>query len=255
MTSVTGRIQEVKQPYGGYLPISQMVVEKQDDGITLHPYENSAPSLVGLAVDYLTRIEMGDEPFEAFAVSVHGMRMAVDMKVEILQAPSAMPTDLSDESITNAIILASFDSIFRAGPYAYRACTLPDKHTIENIRHMVNRCVAFFDKVGPVTNPGFMFEGGYTDTITAGDGDILTKDGLWDIKVYRGNLTSKQTLQLLVYWRMGLRSIHPAFHDIHTLGFYNPRKDEVITIDVANISEETCEAVDSLVIGYKAKNP
>jgi len=42
MTSVTGRIKQIKQPRGGYLPIRHMTVQKYD-GADLHPYENTEP--------------------------------------------------------------------------------------------------------------------------------------------------------------------------------------------------------------------
>jgi len=249
MTSVTGRIKQIKQPRGGYLPIKQMSVQKYD-GADLHPHENTQPSLVGLAVDYLTRVMLGDKPVTAFAPSIHGLADAEGLGMTLSVYPDAMPTDLSGVSIRNAIIFASFDSIFRAGPHTYRPPTLPDKETTENIRRMVERSVTFFTDVYPATANGFDFEGGYTDLVSSGDGDFLTRTGLWDMKVLRGNLTSNHSLQLLMYWRMGLRSIHDVFQDIRTLGFYNPRKNEATTIDIADIPEDVIRIVDTEVIGY-----
>lgn len=250
MTSVTGRIKDIKQPYGGYLPIKHMVSQRYEDDFALHPYENTAPSLVGLTVDYLTRVMLGDDPVEAFEVSIYGIAIATKLKLNISIYPESMPTDLSDESITNAVILSSFDSIFRATPQAYREPVLPDKHTIENIRQMVKRSVLFFTEEYRITKSGFSLEGAYTDTITAGDGDMLTETGLWDMKVLRGKLTTQYSLQLLIYWRMGLRSIHPEFEDIRLLGFYNPRKNEATTIETAYISDSIIKTVEEEVIGY-----
>lgn len=250
MTSVTGRIKDVKQPHGGYLPIKHMAVDKYDDGVTLHSNENSAPTLVGLAVDYLTRVMLGDDPVEAFDISIYGYQIAHKLKMDIQIHPTDIPKDLSDGSITDAIIFASFDTVFRASPQAYREPTLPDKNTIENIRQMVIRSAVFFNEVHTITRSGFTFEGGYTDTIQAGDGDMLTETGLWDMKVLRGNLTSQHSLQLLIYWRMGLHSIHPEFEDVKTLGFFNPRKNEATTIDISSLSESVIEVVEKDVIGY-----
>lgn len=250
MTSVTGRIKDIKQPYGGYLPIKHMEVNKYEDDYRLHPYENTAPNLVGITVDYLTRVMLGDDPFEAFEVSIYGLAIATKHHLNLSIYPESMPTDLSDESIKNAVILSSFDSICRAGPQAYREPVLPNKHTTENIRQMVQRSVEFFTKKYQITKSGFSFEGAYTDTITAGDGDMLTETGLWDMKVYRGNLTAEHSLQLLIYWRMGLRSIHPEFKGIRVLGFYNPRKNESTTIETSYISDSVIELVEEEVIGY-----
>ena len=59
MSSVTKRISMVKQPYGGYLNKNQFDVSVIDDGKILNEKENISPSLIGLAVDYLTRFMMG----------------------------------------------------------------------------------------------------------------------------------------------------------------------------------------------------
>lgn len=250
MTTVTGRVKEVKQPHGGYLPIQQMTVTKYDDGVMLHPYENTAPQLVGLAVDYLTRVMLGDNPAKAFDVSLYGLMIAEKLKMKLSMYPTHIPDDLSSESIRNAVIMASYDAIYRASPTAYRAPTLPNNQTIENIRQMVKRSVSFFSEEHQIVRSGFTFEGAYTDIIRAGDGDMLTEKGLWDMKVLRGQLTSQHSLQLLIYWRMGLRSIHPEFKRVDTLGFFNPRKNEATTIPVTEIPENVTRVVDTEVIGY-----
>src|SRR5699024_8151200 len=120
MTSVTGRINEVKQPYGGYLPIRNMTVETYDDGEVLNEKENIAPTLVGLTVDYLTRVVLGENEYEAFEISFRGLSIAERLNMRIETKPTFIPNDLSDESIINAVILANYDSIYRAGPIFYR---------------------------------------------------------------------------------------------------------------------------------------
>lgn len=250
MTSVTGRINEVKQPYGGYLPIRNMTVETYDDGEVLNEKENIAPTLVGLTVDYLTRVVLGENEYEAFEISFRGLSIAERLNMRIETKPTFIPNDLSDESIINAVILANYDSIYRAGPIFYREPELPDKQTIENIRRMVLRSEKFFKDVYPVTQFGFTFEGGYTDTITAGDGDFLTKDGLWDMKVIRGRLTARHSLQLLIYWRMGIHSKYDYFKNVQKLGFFNPRKNQSTMIDVSDISKDVIQEVEKNVIGY-----
>ena len=60
MYSVTKRISMVKQPYGGYLNKKQFDITTIDDGKTLNEAENIHASLIGLAVDYLTRFYDGN---------------------------------------------------------------------------------------------------------------------------------------------------------------------------------------------------
>lgn len=74
---------------------------------------------------------------------------------------------------------------------------------------MVGRAIEFFDSYGPKIADHLTFKGGYTGHVTNGDGDFLTEDTLWDFKVSKQNLSSKSVLQLLIYWRLGLHSIHP----------------------------------------------
>ena len=72
MTSVTNRIKVVKQPRGGYIPLKQFSAITLDDGKTLNSDESVSPGLVGLAVDYLTRLMNGAQPKEAFKISLNG---------------------------------------------------------------------------------------------------------------------------------------------------------------------------------------
>lgn len=127
---------------------------------------------------------------------------------------------------------------------------VPDAATILNIRMMVERSLTFFEEYGPIVKDGFTFEGGYTDTITTGDGDYLTADTLWDFKVSKTKPNKDQTLQLLVYYLMGMQSIHPEFQSIEKLGLYNPRQNKVFRLDLTDISDEILEMVRKEVIGY-----
>jgi len=127
----------------------------------------------------------------------------------------------------------------------------PDAATLSNIRTMVNRSLTFMKKYGPIVKDGFTFEGGYTQIVTAGDGDFLTSDTLWDFKVSNKPPTNAHTLQLLMYLIMGQHSVHKEFHNIKKLGLYNPRLNHVYTLDVSSISPDVVRDVSSNVIGYK----
>lgn len=74
MVSVTQRIKEIKQPYGGYLRPSTMdkvqLVNKEE----LYPDENIHPTKVGLVVDYLSRfMSNGNSVEDAFRISIKGL--------------------------------------------------------------------------------------------------------------------------------------------------------------------------------------
>lgn len=160
---------------------------------------------------------------------------------------------LDDESIISAVKLSSLDVCFRAGVDRYRPMEgiNPDKTTIGNIRVMVERSLRFLDLYGPKTLDGFTFDDGYTETVSFGDGDFLTEDTLWDFKVSKRPVNKDWTLQIMMYWRMGLRSGQPEFKTIKYLGIYNPRKNEVDRIAVNDIPSDVIDTVDYDVIGYK----
>ena len=234
--SVTQRIKQVKQPRGGYINPKNMEVIQCGEGIeALHSEENIRANLTGLAVDYLTRFMSGTPLEEAFKISFMGALIIGEQK----KAEELMK-------------LVGFDVCFRAGFMGYRPVDeiQPDAMTIDNVRVMVKRSLEFLDYYGPKVLDGFTFEGGYTEIISSGDGDFTTSDTLWDFKVSKDKPKKEYTLQLLIYWIMGLQSIHPEFKNIKFLGIYNPRLNCVYRLNVTQIPSEVIAEVSAKVIGY-----
>ena len=220
MASVTQRIKQIKQPYGGFLKPSEFKITHLGETESLKE-ENIHSSLVGLAVDYLTRFMMGTPAKEAFKISMMGSALINEPKkaTKLLVGISG----LDDESICNACKLVGYDVVFRAGAAGFKNVDEinPDKDTINNIRIMVKRSLKFFKEYGPITKDGFTFNGGYTRIVDSGDGDFLTADTLWDFKVSKNSPTTAHTLQLLMYYIMGIHSIYSEFKTIKKIGIYN----------------------------------
>ncbi len=167
MPSVTGRIAMVKQPRGGYLNIKQFETFSIDDGMILHDEENIHASLVGLAVDYLTRFLMGTPASEAFYISVLGaesldfsnavkrllsrdmQRKPKSIEKEKVQKLLSTIKGTDDNSIISACKVAGYDVCFRVGSIAYKPIEEinPDQKTIDNIRIMLNRCLLFLEQI------------------------------------------------------------------------------------------------------------
>lgn len=250
MVSVTQRIKQIKQPSGGYLPVKTFTVTTLDDSQALNPEESIAASLVGIAVNYLSRFMDGTAVEEAFEISLLGAR-AMMMEAKVFGLLDYVK-GLDDLSIIKACQLAGFDSAFRAGPLFYRPVEsiVPDQATIANIRNMVERSLSFFKAFGPVTADGFTMEGAYTATITTGDGDFLTKDTLWDFKVTTSKPNKDHTSQLLIYYLMGRRSIYPEFQTIEKPGIFNPRQNTIYQLPISEISDQVIKEVETDVIGY-----
>ena len=216
----------------------------------LNPEENASPGLIGSAVDYLTRFMLGTPVEEAFMVSMAGAMLIRENATSWGLVSNI--EGLDDRSIINAVKLTGFDVCLRSSPMNYRPVEEinPDESAIQNVRTMVERALHFFDEYGPMVLNGFTFEGGYTDTVSSGDGDFTTADTLWDFKVSKARPKKEHTLQLLMYWRMGLRSIHTEFQNVKYLGVYNPRLNEVYRISVDAIPRDVIAEVDRDVIGY-----
>ena len=250
--SVTQRIKQVKQPRGGYIKPKELESVQIGDGAdVLNAEENIHASLMGLSVDYLTRFMSGTSVEESFKIS--GMGAHIIKEDKTAKKLMAGIKGLDDASICNAVKLSGFDVVYRAGIIGYKPVDEinPDVATIANIRTMVERSLEFLKQYGPKVLDGFTFEGGYTNTVSAGDGDFTTKDTLWDFKVSKMAIKKEHTLQLLMYWRMGLHSIHTEFQDIKYLGIYNPRMNVVYRIKVSEIPSDIISEVEVDVIGYE----
>ena len=183
--SVTGRINMIKQPYGGYIKPSKMKEIKRNDNIVLNSNENIDASNVGLVVDYLTRMimsvdELPDKSIEyiracfndAFSISLIGysnaLKAIVDIPYSFEDIVNELCVAVSENDIDNAIICACkivvFDIFYRNIANAFRFLNklfdkvVPDADTIHNIRTMISRSIAFFTEYGPITKHGFTFE-------------------------------------------------------------------------------------------------
>lgn len=263
MASVTHRIRSIKQPYGGYLKRKDFHIVNFDDGIILHSNENIPPTTVGMTVDYLTRfMYVKHNRKAAFGISLKGAEVADAMNKlngieshELKRANGLLKhiSGLTDKSVINVAKLTTYDSWLRAGRgFATPDDVNPDSNTIENIITMVKRGGKFLNDYGPVVDFDFTFEGGYTSVIDSGDGDYLTKDGLWDFKVVRrDDIKPANSLQILVYYLMGLHSFNNTnFVNLDKIGLFNPRLNKMSYINIKEIDENVISEVESKVIGY-----
>ncbi len=270
MSTVTGRINSIKQPYGGYVRPSSFEKIQFDDGITINSHEEKNSNIIGSAVDYLTRFLVGAPIEMAFQISLSGYQECIKNDKSLERTLKKRKIDISslleqikgtdDASIMAACQACAYDVWYRA-PLSAIGCdptyaipsASPDEITIENIRTMLNRCTKFWAQYGPVTTTGFTFENdGYTKVVTDGDGDYLTRDTLWDFKVSKeSKIKSKQTLQLLMYWIMGIHSGKEEFKNIDKLGIFNPKLNIAYLLNTSTISQETINTVEKDVICYE----
>lgn len=275
LSTVSKISKHANQPRGGYLKPSQFETTIIDDGIQLMDmkFETIHYFNMGMVVEYLTRLEMGVSSKDVFIISTTGILNALnhgfEEAINYMDLTSDIKKGLDDQSIINACKLTTFDTWCRNIYSAIRAASTYslysakqeiiypneialDTNTIENIRTMVQRSIYFWKKHGPVIETGFTFKKeAFTNTVTDGEGDFLTKDTIWDFKVSKNKLNSLQTLQLLMYWIIGQHDGSPKYKNIKKLGIFNPRLNIAYTLNVSQIPAEIIEAVEKDVICYE----
>lgn len=246
MPSVTKRIEKIYQPIGGYVPTKLFKEKQYIDTNDVVEAPAAYKAIQGLVVDYLTRFMLTKDKMASFNISINGARRvdsAFENDKEIRNVMGLLDkvTGLDDTSIYSACRIVGYDVAFRRGVNWFRPVNeiIPPKELISNIRVMVNRCLAFLDDLGPIVSAGFTFEGGYTELIGSGDGDYLTKDTLIDFKVSIKKPSTKWSLQLLIYYLMGLHSIHNEFSSIKNLCIYNPYENKSYTVKLNDIDDKS----------------
>lgn len=277
MSTVVARARSITQPWGGYIRPKSFEKIILNDGMVLSEEENIPGNIVGMAVEGLAKINIGIPVADAFRVSIQGALLAekygTKKAIETAFVLSQEIKELDVVSIVNACKLVRYEVWYR-NPFDALMSeyieSIPNKATIRNIQILVRRCLLFFEKYGQPKCYDFSFEpviedkasfakmvktrkgsyGGYTAIVSGGEGDFLTEDTLWDIKVSNYRPTSKHTLQLAMYWIMGLHSGQEKYKSIKRLGIYNPRSNIVYLLNTVSIPQEIIQIIEREVICY-----
>lgn len=252
MTAVTHFINLNKQPRGGYLPIKHFEKKVLSTSKKLYDFssENIHSSLVGIAVDYLTRFQCDYDKKNAFKISLKGARAANKTKEgDILL--SRIEKSLTNESIKATCRIVSFDMAYRTGTYLPpRDPIEPNKETIENIAEMVKRSCNYLNKfpLKPLYGIQFNIPAEYSH-VTIGDCDFLTHNTLIDLKVSKNPPTNKDSFQLLIYYLLGMKIPHytEKFANLEYLTIFNPRLSTEWVFSIKNIEPKTIEDIEKII--------
>lgn len=250
MSSILEIIKNTKQPKNGYLEVNKFKEVSFSDDLVISDSENIPISIVGIVIDYMTRFMITNDVRNSFRVSLSGAK-TIDQSEKAEELIQKI-TGLNNESIVAACKLAGYDVCFRIHPDYYTPIEdiNPDEQSIENIKNMVNRSLLFVKEYGPIIKDGFTLEGGYTNKITAGDGDYLTEGTIWCLKLGANGITIKDTLEILLTYLMGKHSNYSELRDVHCISFYNPRLNKVFSLNTSDIPKEVIDEVEKNIIGY-----
>lgn len=283
MATVTQRVKEIKSPSRFIAMKDAEVITNAPNDIVYADFVN--PSHVGLAVDYLTRLYIDHNVADAFKIPLMGVKILDDQRSEVYKKEirwahddcakwivKINPREINNETIIAALNIVKYDAVYRVGwsssiNQSYSQKSVYDKD-ISAIKELVNRSVAFFKK-RKIIKYDFTFDGGYTDLINKGDGDIATEDTLWDIKTFKpasvasiydksygflnrySRLKAKHALQVLVYYLLGMHSSYSFYQNIKYIGLYNPVSNRAYRFSIADIPDTVKYQVSHEVIGYK----
>ena len=259
--TVTQCTKYLRQPNRGYIPITLFEKKSFDDNKTLCINENISKSIVGLCVDYLTRYMVDKNKEKAFEISLRGLSLmpeVVRREIGFYESAEEVLRDingLDETSIKRACLLCCFDQCYRVGISYYNGfninMALPDENTINNIRIMVERACSFINSYGSIKEYGYTFDGGYSNKILKGDGDFLTEDTIWDMKVSTKPINIIWTLQIILYWILGKHSKQDCFKTINKIGIFNPRENVLYIAKISDVPTETIKDIEDDVIGYE----
>lgn len=264
MFSVTQRIKSIKgtpnaQPRGGFLPTKQLKIEEYSDGYELKTeYEQVHASLVGLTVDYLTRFIFDKNARDAFAISLMGAELIGERNYALklitsIEKEWKKKQTITDKIVANALQLSAYDVVYRSSPLGYRPAkdVVADPFTTTDIYMMLDRTLSFLKTQKPLVAFGFSFSGKDAKYIRIGDGDALTQDAIIDFKVSVKPPTSDHTLQLLIYYLMGLHEYPEVFENVTKITIFNPRLNASYSYDLPQLEQWVINEINTNIIGYE----
>ena len=267
------------QPRGGFIdphdmeskPISNDYPEnyiKDMLDVTTSMGNFTAQSL-GLVFDYLLRIEiaiMSGEKISravigAFPVACRGAMM-VDKwddaqrllkNIALLYAKRDNIDDNLLEIAQNASELVVYDAVFRAGYYNpdHKPPKL-NEHDFNTLSIMLGSTEEYLTRENDhIISLGFGFTAEGAKNVAPSDGDILTETSLIDLKCSIKKPTSKHTLQLLLYYILGMHENKEIFGKLQYLKILNPRLGAVYSYEIAKVDKETLKHIEKDIMGYK----
>lgn len=260
------------QPRGGFLPPKSLVAEPLADEpryiklVEICCEEGSlAPQSLGLVFDYILRVDMAivgginpiDAVLDAFEVSFLGAKMIGKLDDAMKLATKIVnlfrERDKNFKKIAQvASELVVYDAVFRAGYYNPDAkppkVNDGDRNALEL---MLGATEVYLLEKEHLVSLGFGFRAVGAENVAPSDGDILTADSVIDLKCSVKEPTSKHTLQLLLYYILGLHEQPDAFKSLKYIKIINPRLGMVYSYEISKIDLGILKQIEKEIMGYR----
>lgn len=281
MSSVSELVETIEQPIFGILPISCFEKKELKQDSYVLSGKNSIPAAhLGLIVDYCIKYILGVKLSDILHVEYAGyaehIRVSAIRFFDSISEQSLTQIYIEDERkniclsdfiskvenaktfddfVTNMLYVIQYGDFIRNFRYAYDRIgetfkTKLSKEELQDILVLFMRTQSWISTFDDVT-PMYKFKPyGYNNTVTSGEGDFCTKNTLWDLKVSNGEPTTKDTLQLLIYYIMAKHSGNKLYKDVDSVGVYNPRLDTTWLCDIQRIKPSIIKKVSS-ILGFK----
>lgn len=285
MFSVTDRIRQVEQPRGGYLPISKFK-EKTLGGEVIQC--TIQPIMVGKIIDSMLHIVLQKPLEDIFRNSLNGYATRVDWFAHQFsssgytkkedEVDSIIAEDTKQGINVMAIIkqveeyykhnkfydvlncvymLHQYDIWVESFGYVSHISSLKSskpkrliQDDAEKLFEMYKRTIDYIISVtnGYLVTDYKFYPNGYTDLVKYGVGDFICNYTMFDLKCTKNKPNNYNTLQLLMYYCMGLNSDNKLYKYIKKIGMYSPICNKVWTLPVSEISEELIQTINNNVL-------
>lgn len=263
------------QPRGGFIPPEEMSVDLLCGDNTpeysklvdlCYKLGNLSPQTMGLVFDYLLRTKIDinsgvpaeEAILNAFNISIAGAGMA-NREKEARDLVSKLAALYKDDAknckkiVQAATELVSFDTMFRSGCYDdnLRKVKINNevKDAIQVMLLATERYLA--DNEEELTALGFKVLGLGSKNVAPSDGDLLSVDSVIDIKCLSKEPTSQHTMQLLLYYILGMHELPEYFCSIKYIKILNPRLGKIYSYEISKIDDTTLKHIEKDIIGYK----
>jgi hypothetical protein len=288
MKSVTDKIKHIEQPENGYLSLD--LFTERICGDTTPIVCSIKPLYVGKIIDDVIHEIIRSDYSKIFRSEINGYKTRLDWfstcfstgtkRSKQKQAHQIIEEDLKKhveiEYMLSKLKLYAFDNDiknmlnFTYGIVQYsiweddfgyissratvddsrpKGLSLEDEEKLEIINMRTLKWLQ--DSYKKRIVPDFKFyPDGYSDFVKYGVGDFVCDNTLFDIKCIKEKPTIENTLQILMYYCMGLHSNNRLYKDIDRIGIYSPVTNIEWTIAVKDIPKESIDTIFRDILCY-----